>query len=120
MVPREAGQLEHIRIHQSELLLGVHHLSMFLPQLTELPVRGDLTRSNSSPSLLHNPTQVMSPNLVAGGASTAPLPSSGMETDAGVQAILQQWDEERTEHGAQTWPLASNVKLETWSQLFIF
>ena len=80
-----------------------------------------IMRSNSSPCILHNPTQVMSPNLVAASASTAPLPNSGVETDSGVQAILQQWNEVRTEHGtverrytqcAQTWPLASNVKLE--------
>ena len=80
-----------------------------------------IMRSNSSPSTLHNPTQVMSPNLVAGSAFTAPPSISGMETDAGVQAILQQWQEVKTEHGtvertftqcAQTWPLASNAKLE--------
>ena len=44
-----------------------------------------------------------------------------MDTDAGVQATLQQWQEVKTEHGtvertftqcAQTWPLASHVKLE--------
>ena len=44
-----------------------------------------------------------------------------MDTDAGVQAILQQWQEVKTEHGtvertytqcAQAWPLANNVKLE--------
>ena len=43
-----------------------------------------------------------------------------MDTDAGVQAILQQWQEVKTEHGtertfaqcAQVWPLANNVKLE--------
>ena len=39
VVPREVGQLEHIRIHQSGMLLGFHDLSLFLPQLTELPVR---------------------------------------------------------------------------------
>ena len=45
-----------------------------------------------------------------------------METKAGVQAILQQWAEVKNEHGtverrcaqrAQTWPLASNAKLES-------
>ena len=56
-------------------------------------------RSSSSPSILHHPIQVMSPNLVAGSASTAPPSTSGMETDAGVQAILQQWQEVKTEHG---------------------
>ena len=44
-----------------------------------------------------------------------------METDAGVQAILQQWQEVKTEHGtvartftqcAQPRPLASHAKLE--------
>ena len=44
-----------------------------------------------------------------------------MDTDAGVQAILQQWQEVKTEQGtvertftqcSQTWPLASQVKLE--------
>ena len=44
-----------------------------------------------------------------------------METDAGVQAILQQRQEVKTEHGtvartfaqcAQAWPLANNVKLD--------
>ena len=63
----------------------------------------------------------MSPNLVAGSASNATPSGSGMETDAGVQAILQQWQEVKTEHRtvertftqcAQAWPLASNVKLE--------
>ena len=63
----------------------------------------------------------MSPNLVAGSASNATPLGSGMETDAVVQAILQQWQEVKTEHGtvartftqcAQAWPSASNVKLE--------
>ena len=62
----------------------------------------------------------MSPNLVAGSASTDPPPMREMETEAGVQGVLQQWAEVKTEHGtverrcvqcAQTWPLASNVKL---------
>ena len=44
-----------------------------------------------------------------------------MEEDAGVRAIFQQWQNVKTEYGtverrftqcAQTWPLASNVKLE--------
>ena len=44
-----------------------------------------------------------------------------MDTDAGVQAILQQWQEVKTEQGtvertftqwAQAWPLANHVKLE--------
>ena len=80
-----------------------------------------IPRSTSSPSILHNPLQVMSPNLVAGSASTDPPPLREMETEAGVQAILQQWAELKTEHGtverryaqcAQTWPLTSNAKLE--------
>ena len=63
----------------------------------------------------------MSPNLVAGSASSATPAGSGMDTDAGVQAILQQWQEVKTEQGtvertytqcAQSWPLASHVKLE--------
>ena len=63
----------------------------------------------------------MSPNLVAGSASNATPMGSGMDTDAGVQAILQQWQGVKTEQGtvertytqcAQTWPLASHVKLE--------
>ena len=63
----------------------------------------------------------MSPNLVAGSASSAAPTGSGMDTDAGVQAILQQWQEVKTEQGtvertytqcAQSWPLASHVKLE--------
>ena len=63
----------------------------------------------------------MSPNLVAGSASNANPVGSGTDTDAGVQAILQQWQEVKTEQGtvertytqcAQTWPLASHVKLE--------
>ena len=78
-------------------------------------------RSSSSPSIIQNPSQVMSPNLVAGSASNATPSGSGMETDAGVQAILQQWQEVKTEHRtvertltqcAQAWPLANNVKLE--------
>ena len=80
-----------------------------------------IPRSSSSPSTLRNPPQVMSPNLVAGSASTDPPPMREPETEAGVQAILQQWAEVKTENGtverrytqcAQTWPLASNVKLE--------
>ena len=63
----------------------------------------------------------MSPNLVAGSASNTTLIGSGADTDAGVQAILQQWQEVKTEQGtvertytqcAQKWPLASHVKLE--------
>ena len=69
-------------------------------------------RANSSPSIIHNLSQVMSPNQVAGSAS--------MDTDAGVQAILQ-WQEVKTEQGVvertytqctSEWPLASHVKLE--------
>ena len=80
-----------------------------------------ITRANSSPSIIQVPTQVMSPNLVAGSASNATPVGSGADTDAGVQAILQQWQEVKTEQGtvertytqcAQTWPLASHVKLE--------
>ena len=58
-----------------------------------------ILRSSSSPSIIQNPSQVMSPNLVAGSASNATPSGSGMETDAGVQAILQQWQEVKTEHG---------------------
>ena len=81
-----------------------------------------ILRSSSSPSILHHPSQVMSPNLVAGSASNATPSRNGVETDAGVQAILQQWQEVKTEHGtvertytqcAQTWPLGSSVKLES-------
>ena len=81
-----------------------------------------IARANSSPSIIQVPTQVMSPNLVAGSASNAHPVGSGTDTDAGVQAILQQWQEVKTEHGtvertythcAQTWPLASHVKLES-------
>ena len=80
-----------------------------------------ILRSSSSPSILHKTPQVMSPNLVAGSASNATHSGSGIETDAGVQAILQQWQEVKTEHGtvertyaqcAQAWPLADNVKME--------
>ena len=80
-----------------------------------------ITRASSSPSIIQDPSQVMSPNLVAGSASSAAPMGSGTETDAGVQAILQQWQEVKTEHGtvertytqcAQSWPLASHVKLE--------
>ena len=80
-----------------------------------------ILRSNSSPSIIQNPSQVMSPNLVAGSALNATPSGSGMDTDPGVQAILQQWQEVKTEHGtvertftqcARAWPLASHVKLE--------
>ena len=80
-----------------------------------------LSRANSSPSIIQVPTQVMSPNLVAGSASKANPVGSGTDTDAGVQAILRQWQEVKTEQGtvertytqcAQTWPLAGHVKLE--------
>ena len=80
-----------------------------------------ILRSSFSPSIIQNPSQVMSPNLVAGSAPNATPSGSGVETDAGVQAILQQWEEVKTEHGtvartftqcAQAWPLADNVKLE--------
>ena len=80
-----------------------------------------IVRANSSPSIIQVPTQVMSPNLVAGSASSAHPVGSG-DTEAGVQAILQQWQEVKTEHGtvertytqcAQQWPLASHVKLES-------
>ena len=80
-----------------------------------------ITRANSSPSIIQVPTQVMSPNLVAGSASNANPVGSSADTDAGVQAILQQWQEVKTEHGtvertytqcAQAWPLANHVKLE--------
>ena len=81
-----------------------------------------ILRSSSSPSILHHPSQVMSPNLVAGSASNVAPLGSGIETDAGVQAILQQWQEVKTEHGtvertytqcAQTWPLGSSAKLKS-------
>ena len=80
-----------------------------------------IARANSSPSIIQDPSQVMSPNLVAGSAPSAAPMGSGMDTDAGVQAILQQWQEVKTEQGtvertytqcAQSWPLASHVKLE--------
>ena len=80
-----------------------------------------IPRSSSSQSIIQNSPQVMSANLVAGSASYASPSGSGVEADAGVQAILQQWQEVKTEHGtvertftqcAQAWPLASNVKLE--------
>ena len=89
-----------------------------------------ITRANSSPSIIQDPTQVMSPNLVAGSASNTTPVGSGADTDAGVQAILQQWQEVKTEQGtvertytqcAQKWPLASHVKLEgTESAIHIF
>ena len=41
----------------------------------------------------------MSPNLVAGSASSATPLGSGADTEAGVRAILQQWQEVKTEHG---------------------
>ena len=81
-----------------------------------------ILRSSSSPSILHGPSQVVSPNLVAGSASNVAPSESGIETDVGVQAILQQWQEVKTEHGtvertytqcAQTWPLGNSVKLES-------
>ena len=56
-----------------------------------------ILRSNSSPSIIQDPSQVMSPNLVAGSASSAAPVGSGTDTDAGVQAILQQWREVKTE-----------------------
>ena len=77
-----------------------------------------IPRPSSSPSILHNPLQIMSPNLVAGSASTDPPPMREMKTEAGVQTILQQWAEVKTEHGtverryiqcAQAWPLASDA-----------
>ena len=80
-----------------------------------------IARANSSPSIIQVPTQVMSPNLVAGSASNTNPVGSSADTDAGVQAILQQWQEVKTEQGtvertytqcAQTWPLANHVKLE--------
>ena len=80
-----------------------------------------IARASSSPSIIQVPTQVMSPNLVAGSASNVNPVGSNADTDAGVQAILQQWQEVKTEHGtvertytqcAQTWPLANHVKLE--------
>ena len=80
-----------------------------------------IPRANSSPSIIQDPTQVMSPNLVAGSASSANPVGSGTDTDPGVQAILQQWQEVKTEHGtvertyttcSQTWPLANHIKLE--------
>ena len=81
-----------------------------------------IARANSSPSIIQVSTQVMSPNLVAGSAPSAQPVGSGTDTEAGVQAILQQWQEVKTEKGtiertytqcAQTWPLASHVKLES-------
>ena len=80
-----------------------------------------MVRANSSPSIIQDPSQVTSPNLVAGSASSATPMGSGMDTDVGVQAILQQWQEVKIEQGtvertytqcAQSWPLASHVKLE--------
>ena len=82
-----------------------------------------IARANSSPSIIQVPTQVMSPNLVAGSASSAQPHGKwhGLQRP-GVQAILQQWQEVKTEQGtvertytqcAQTWPLASHVKLES-------
>ena len=81
-----------------------------------------IPRSNSSPSILKNPIQVVSPNLAAGSASSASHPLRDPDIDASTaQAILQQWAEVKTEDGtvertysqcAQTWPLASHVKLD--------
>ena len=70
---------------------------------------------------MQDPTQVMSPNLGAGSASSSAPIGTGTDSDAGVRAILQQWQEVKTEQGAiertytqctQSWPLASHVKLE--------
>ena len=47
-----------------------------------------MTRANSSPSIIQDPSQVMSPNLVARSASNATPLASGTDTDAGVRAIL--------------------------------
>ena len=47
-----------------------------------------IARANSSPSIIQAPTQVMSPNLVAGSAPSVNPVGSGTDTDAGVQAIL--------------------------------
>ena len=79
-----------------------------------------IARASSSPSIIQVPKQVMSPNLVAGSASNANPVGSSADTDAGVQAILQQWQEVKTEHHgtvertytqcAQTWPLANQVR----------
>ena len=41
-----------------------------------------IPRSSSSPSILRNPPQVMSPNLVAGSASADPPPLREPETEA--------------------------------------
>ena len=60
-----------------------------------------IPRSSSSPYILKNPPQVMSPNLIAGSASTDPPPMKKPETEAGVQARLQQWAEVKTEYGTR-------------------
>ena len=77
----------------------VHLLNTFLQLLTSdigLSESMEVTpipSSSSSPSILHNPLQVMSPNLVAGSASADPPPMREMETEAGVQASTGQWNE---------------------------
>ena len=59
-----------------------------------------IPRSNSSPSILRNLPQVMTPNLVAGSASSGSHPLREPDIDAGAaQAMLQQWAEVKTEHG---------------------
>ena len=81
-----------------------------------------ILRSNSSPSIIQDPSQVMSPNLVAGSApNTTPLGSGsgyrcGRAGDIAAMARGQDgarapWNEHITQC-AQTWPLASHVKLE--------
>ena len=128
--PLEVGQLGCILITYSVRPWGSSSFE-FVPSLDNRATSANgfnesivtpIPRSSSSPSILKNPPQVVSPNLLAGSASTDPPPLKEPETEASaVQAILQQWAEVKTEYGtverrytqcAQTWPLASNVKLE--------
>ena len=53
-----------------------------------------IARTNSSPGILHNPMQAMSPNLVARSASLASHPTRSL-----ISSVAQQWAEVKTEDG---------------------
>ena len=81
-----------------------------------------IRRSDSSPIIPYDPSQVVSPNLDAGMASgSTQLPAEQDVDPATARAILQSWSEAKGEDGsavrtytqcAQTWPLTDASAFE--------
>ena len=89
----------------------------------------DLTpipRSSSSPSILNNPIQIMSPNLVAGKDSSISHPTKELEFDPSVaNSTLRHWAEIKTKIGndmhsiCTNWPLTDQKIIDLEETIFI-